>query len=110
MTIETRTIEIAAESCEASRVAGRKRFLAAMRGEFMGTFITVPCNASPNAMTDSEQALRLDAVAEARTCLASDGFIPSEESEDLARRFVTGEFDRIKFSGYRHASSTDDHS
>lgn len=106
MTTETRTIEIAAES----REAGRKRFLAAMRGEFMGAFITVPCNATPNVMTDSEQALRLDAVAEARTCLASDGFIPSEESEDLARRFVTGEFDRIKFSGYRHAGSTDDHS
>ena len=81
-----------------------------MRGEFMGTFISVPSTATPDAMTDRERAVRLEAVAEARIRLSSNGFTPSNESENLARRFVAGEIDRIKFSGYRYADPTQDHS
>ncbi|HEX7817613.1 hypothetical protein [Dyella sp.] len=105
--IETRTVEIALEPRESSREAGRKRFLAAMSGELQGAFVTIPSRATApaGATTDS----RLDAVTQARMHLSSEGFVPSKESEDLARRFIAGEVDRIRFSGHRHADPSQDH-
>jgi len=109
--IETRTVEIAMESYESSREAGRKRFLAAMSGELQGAFVIIPSSATapPGATTDTQLALRLDAVAQARMHLSLEGFTPSKESEDLARRFIAGEIDYIKFSGHRHAAPSQDH-
>lgn len=105
--IETRTVEIAVEPHESSQEAGRKRFLAAMSGELQGAFVTIPSSATaPSGVTTDS---RLDAVMQARMHLSLEGFTPSKESEDLARRFIAGEIDYIKFSGHRHVGSSPDH-
>ena len=54
-------------------------------------------NVSHSAVSEDERRRGLEVVAYARASVRLEGFIPSAEAEDLARRYVDGEIDMVEF-------------
>lgn len=85
---------IIVEACE--REDSRARFIAAIRGEAVGQFVTVHGNAGISA---GERQRRQEAVDHALATLGLEGSDLSFAVQELTRRFVNGEVGMIELMG-----------
>lgn len=84
------------------REDSRARFIAAMRGEAVGQYVTVHGNAG---ISVAERQRRQEAVDYALATVGLEGFNPSAAVQELARRYVNGEISMVELMG--EATPTD---
>ncbi|NKJ21959.1 antitoxin VbhA family protein [Dyella sp. SG609] len=84
------------------REDSRARFIAAMRGEAVGQYVTVHGNAG---ISVAERQRRQEAVDYALATVGLEGFSPSDAVQELARRYVNGEISMVELMGDSAANS-----